>query len=131
MSRRPFFYRETHGIRITVRPTYLPEQSRPHARHYVFAYYVRIENVGKLPAQLLTRRWRIHDSIGEDSQVEGEGVIGEQPLIAPGRRLSLRAQRRLVVRCTDSAVRARRHRGIRIRVRVTSLPRFARSIWAR
>ena len=84
MSRRPFFYRETHGIRVTVRPTYLPEQSRPHARHYVFAYYVRIENVGKLPAQLLSRRWRIHDSIGEDSQVEGEGVIGVQPQINPG-----------------------------------------------
>src|SRR5215216_1034815 len=50
MQRRPFFYRESHGIRVTVRPTYLPEQSRPHARHYVFAYYVRIENVGKQPA---------------------------------------------------------------------------------
>ena len=69
MSRRPFFYRESHGIRVTVRPTYLPEQSRPHARHYVFAYYVRIENVGQLPAQLLSRRWRLHDSIGEDSEV--------------------------------------------------------------
>jgi ApaG protein len=85
MSRRPFFYRESHGIRVTVRPTYLPEQSRPHARHYVFAYFVRIENVGKIAAQLLSRRWRIHDSIGEDSQVEGEGVIGEQPIIAPGK----------------------------------------------
>ena len=70
---------------MTVRPTYLPEQSRPHARHYVFAYYVRIENVGKQPAQLLSRRWRIHDSIGEDSHVEGEGVIGEQPVIEPGK----------------------------------------------
>ena len=69
---------------MTVRPTYLPEQSRPHARHYVFAYYVRIENVGKQPAQLLSRRGRIHDSIGEDSEVEGEGVIGEQPVLPPG-----------------------------------------------
>ena len=85
MSRRPFFYRESNGIRVTVRPTYLPEQSRPHARHYVFAYYVRIENVGTQSAQLLSRRWRIHDSIGEDSRVEGEGVIGEQPTIAPGK----------------------------------------------
>src|SRR4029078_1682401 len=85
MSRRPFLYRESHGIRVTVRPTYLPEQSRPHARHYVFAYYVPIENGGKMPAQLLSRRWRIHDSIGEDSEVEGEGVIGEQPAIAPGK----------------------------------------------
>ena len=84
MTRRPFFYRETHGIRVTVRPTYMPDQSKPHARHYVFAYYVRIENVGSQAAQLMSRRWLIHDSIGEDTVVEGEGVIGEQPLIAPG-----------------------------------------------
>jgi ApaG protein len=51
----------------------------------VFAYYVRIENVGQVAAQLLSRRWRIHDSIGEDNEVEGEGVIGEQPVIAPGK----------------------------------------------
>ena len=51
----------------------------------MFAYYVRIENVGQLPAQLLSRRWRIHDSIGEDNEVEGEGVIGEQPVIATGK----------------------------------------------
>ena len=81
----PFYYKESNGIRITVRPVYLREQSEPAARHYVFAYYVRIENVGQLPAQLLSRRWRIHDSIGEDSEVEGEGVIGEQPVIAPGK----------------------------------------------
>lgn len=85
MSRRPFFYRESHGIRVTVRPTYLPDQSKPHAQHYVFMYAVRIENVGAQAAQLLGRRWLIHDSIGEDTIVEGEGVIGEQPLIAPGR----------------------------------------------
>ena len=84
MSRRPFFYRESHGIRVTVRPTYLPEQSRPHARHYVFAYYVRIENIGTDTSQLMSRRWLIHDSAGEDTEVEGEGVVGEQPVIDPG-----------------------------------------------
>ncbi len=84
MSRRPFFYRETAGIRITVRPVYLREQSRPYAAQYVFAYHVRIENVGAQAAQLLSRRWQIHDDIGEDTEVEGEGVVGEQPLIAPG-----------------------------------------------
>jgi ApaG protein len=67
-----------------VRPVYLREQSEPAARHYVFAYYVRIENVGSLPAQLISRRWLIHDSIGEDTEVEGEGVVGEQPNIPPG-----------------------------------------------
>ena len=81
---QPFYYKESHGIRITVRPVYLREQSEPAAGHYVFAYFVRIENVGAETAQLLSRRWLIHDSIGEDTEVEGEGVVGEQPVIAPG-----------------------------------------------
>lgn len=84
MNRRPFFYRETDGIRITVRPVYLPDQSSPARRHFVFAYFVRIENVGQLSAQLLTRRWLIHDSVGEDTEVEGDGVVGEQPRLDPG-----------------------------------------------
>jgi ApaG protein len=84
MHPRPFFYRETEGIRITVRPAYLREHSRPSERQFVFAYFVRLENVGEQSAQLLTRRWMIHDDIGEDTEVEGEGVVGEQPLLAPG-----------------------------------------------
>jgi ApaG protein len=82
---RLFFYRETDGIRITVRPRYLPEQSRPSQRHFVFAYFVRIENVSQETAQLVSRRWLIHDSAGRDTEVEGEGVVGEQPVLAPGR----------------------------------------------
>ena len=78
------FYRFTNGIRVTVRPVFLPEQSVPEQRQFVFAYYVRIENVGEQAAQLLSRRWRIHDSIGEDTSVAGDGVVGEQPLIVPG-----------------------------------------------
>ena len=85
MDARPFFYRQSEGIRVTVRPTYLRDQSRPYAGQYVFAYHVRIENVGEQAAQLLSRRWDIHDAIGEDTVVEGEGVVGEQPVIAPGR----------------------------------------------
>jgi ApaG protein len=80
----PFFYRNTDGIRITVRPTFLPEQSIPEQRQYVFAYNVRIENTTQQSAQLLSRRWRIHDSIGEDTVVAGDGVVGEQPLLVPG-----------------------------------------------
>ncbi|MBL8985520.1 MAG: Co2+/Mg2+ efflux protein ApaG [Gemmatimonadetes bacterium] len=82
-----FYYRITDGIRITVRPAFLPGQSRPSLGHFVFAYTVRIENVGQVPAQLLSRLWRIHDSVGlgEDHEVEGEGVVGEQPRIEPGR----------------------------------------------
>lgn len=84
MAASLFYYRESSGIRITVRPIYLRDQSDPSARHYVFAYFVRIENVGTATAQLLSRRWLIHDSAGEDVEVNGDGVVGEQPVIAPG-----------------------------------------------
>jgi len=86
MTARSFFYRETERIRVTVRPVYLRDHSEPSQSHYVFAYFVRIENVGGMAAQLLTRRWLIHDSVGEgvDTEVIGEGVVGEQPTIAPG-----------------------------------------------
>lgn len=83
-SSAPFFYRMTDGIRVSVRPTYLPEQSIPEQQQFVFAYFVRIENVGAQAAQLLSRRWRIHDSCGEDTEVAGDGVVGEQPLLSPG-----------------------------------------------
>ena len=83
-SSAPFFYRMTEGVRVSVRPAYLPEQSIPEQKQFVFAYFVRIENVGTQSAQLLSRRWRIHDSIGEDTEVAGDGVVGEQPLLIPG-----------------------------------------------
>ena len=82
MSAKPFFYKETRGIRVTVRPQFLPEHSQP--SEYVFAYFIRIENVSKRTAQLLTRHWLIHDSIGEDQEVIGDGVVGQQPSLAPG-----------------------------------------------
>ena len=84
MTPLSFFYRETEGVRITVKPVYLRDHSEPAQHHYVFAYYVRIENVGKQAAQLLTRRWLIHDSIGEDTEVSGDGVVGDQPVVTPG-----------------------------------------------
>lgn len=81
---RPFFYRQTEGIRITVRPVFLPERSNPVKQQFVFAYFVRIENVGPVSAQLRSRQWLIHDSIGEETLVEGEGIVGEQPTLPPG-----------------------------------------------
>jgi len=81
--RVPLFYRMTEGIRITVRPSYRPAQSNPIVGQFVFAYHVRIENCGEQAAKLLTRRWLIHDEAAADTIVEGEGVIGEQPRIAP------------------------------------------------
>lgn len=82
--RRPFYYRETHGIRITVRPIFLEDQSMPELRRFVFIYFIRIENVGQRSVQLLSRHWHIHDSIGEDNEVIGDGVVGEQPILPPG-----------------------------------------------
>ena len=81
---QPFFYRLSNGVRITVRPVYLRDQSDPAAQRYVFAYFVRIENVSDGPVQLLSRRWLIHDEGGEDTEVVGDGVVGEQPVIASG-----------------------------------------------
>lgn len=79
-----FFYKLTHGMRITVRPAFLPEQSTPEERQFAFAYFVRIENVSGRTAQLLSRRWHIHDDCGEDTEVVGDGVVGEQPLLVLG-----------------------------------------------
>jgi len=84
MPVKPFYYQETQGIRISVRPLYLDEQSQPLLRRYVFAYFIRIENTSQRTVQLMTRHWLIHDSIGEDHEVTGDGVVGEQPTLGPG-----------------------------------------------
>ncbi|HYW05939.1 MAG TPA: Co2+/Mg2+ efflux protein ApaG [Longimicrobium sp.] len=78
------FYAITEGIRITVQPMFLPDHSDPAEPRFVFAYRVRIENVGETAAQLTWRHWYIHDAVAGDSEVEGEGVIGQQPSIEPG-----------------------------------------------
>jgi ApaG protein len=83
-TRRPFYYKETLGIRITVKPFYLPTRSQPELRRYVFAYAVRIENTTAKTVQLLSRYWFIHDDGDEDYEVAGDGVVGEQPVLAPG-----------------------------------------------
>lgn len=79
-----FYHRITDGIRVTVRPLYVAEQSDPEQGRFVFAYHIRLENVTDRAAQLLTRRWLIHDSVGTNAEVRGDGVVGEQPLLIPG-----------------------------------------------
>ena len=74
----------THSIRVTVEPMYLEEQSSPSDNHYVWAYHVRIENTGGDTVQLLTRHWKITDSLGRVQEVRGAGVVGEQPVLPPG-----------------------------------------------
>lgn len=74
----------SHGVRVTVRPVYAPEHSEPDAGRHVFVYFIRIENLGDRTIHLLRRHWLIHDALAGDSEVEGEGVVGEQPVLAPG-----------------------------------------------
>lgn len=74
----------TEGIRVRVRPAYAAAHSDPGARRWVFAYRVRVSNEGTSAATLVGRRWRIVDAEGREREVEGEGVIGEQPRIEPG-----------------------------------------------
>lgn len=75
------YRQETDGIEIRVRPHFLEEQSSPDDRHYVWVYYIEIQNNRHETVQLLNRKWQIIDAQGRQKQVEGEGVIGEQPLI--------------------------------------------------
>ena len=74
----------TRSIKVTVKPFYLEEQSSPTDNHYVWAYQVRIENTGGETVQLRRRHWRITDSAGHMQEVRGPGVVGEQPVLAPG-----------------------------------------------
>ncbi len=74
----------TDGVTVRVAVNFLPEQSRIDARKWFWVYHVRIENDSPQAIQLLTRHWRITDGDGLVSLVDGEGVVGEQPLIAPG-----------------------------------------------
>jgi ApaG protein len=74
----------TDGVTVRVAVSYLPEQSEPRRGRWFWAYHIRIENESARAVQLLTRHWVIIDGRGARHSVEGEGVVGEQPLIAPG-----------------------------------------------
>ena len=74
----------TRAITVTVRPTFLEDQSSPAEAHFVWAYRVRIENHGEETVQLLRRHWRITDALGRVQEVKGSGVVGEQPVLEPG-----------------------------------------------
>jgi ApaG protein len=75
---------ETRGVTVRVSVSYLAEQSEPAQARWFWAYHIRIENGGDRAVQLLTRHWVITDGRGARHSVEGEGVVGEQPLILPG-----------------------------------------------
>jgi ApaG protein len=74
----------TAGVTVRVAVNFLPEQSRIEASKWFWVYHIRIENGGNEPVRLLTRHWRITDGRGHTNHVDGEGVVGEQPTLAPG-----------------------------------------------
>jgi ApaG protein len=74
----------TEGVSITVETFYQPSQSNPISSDYLFAYRITIENLSDVPVKLLRRHWNIVDSNGSYREVEGEGVVGQQPIIEPG-----------------------------------------------
>lgn len=75
-----------HAIAIDVATRYLDAQSKPDEALYYFAYTIGIRNTGSVPARLVSRRWLIVDATGFPREVEGEGVVGEQPWLRPGER---------------------------------------------
>lgn len=78
------YTRTTNDITVTVNPVYLEDQSSPGDHHFVWAYRVRIENHGDHTVQLLRRHWKITDAMGRMQEVQGSGVVGEQPVLQPG-----------------------------------------------
>ena len=75
---------EKYLIDVAVQTAYLEEQSLPDENRYVFSYTVTIRNKGEVPAKLLSRHWIITDGNGEVQEVQGAGVVGEQPHLEPG-----------------------------------------------
>lgn len=78
----------TEGIRVSVSALFLPHQSSPEERRFVFAYTVVIRNEGDRIAQLRTRHWVITDGHGNIEEVRGDGVVGEQPVLSPGQEFN-------------------------------------------
>ena len=75
---------KTDSIIVRVRPRYLPEASLPDQSHYVWAYFIKLENKGAETVELISRYWHITDGNGLVHEVRGEGVVGLQPVLNPG-----------------------------------------------
>ncbi|MEW6776965.1 MAG: Co2+/Mg2+ efflux protein ApaG [Bdellovibrionota bacterium] len=74
----------TRGVRVKVRARYSAEHSAPKENNFFFLYTVRISNEGTETVQLVSRHWIITDGTGSTREVKGPGVVGEQPVLAPG-----------------------------------------------
>lgn len=74
----------SHDIRVEVLSQYSPENSRPLEDEWIFQYTVRITNTGGATVQLISRHWIITDGFEQTREIKGLGVVGEQPVLAPG-----------------------------------------------
>lgn len=74
----------TEGVKVSVETEYQPSYSSPSQYHYVFTYRITIENQSEFTIQLKRRHWHIHDAGFTTREVEGEGVVGQQPILEPG-----------------------------------------------
>lgn len=74
----------TYQFSVSVRPQFVPEHSRPEEDKFLFAYTVTIRNTGDVAAQLISRHWIITDANNKIEEVQGLGVVGEQPMLQPG-----------------------------------------------
>ena len=75
---------QDYNIHIAVQTAFIPEQSDPEAERFAFAYTITIRNDGNIPAKLMTRHWIITHGNGKVEEVQGDGVVGEQPYLRPG-----------------------------------------------
>ena len=78
----------TRGIRVTVEPRFVEEESSPDQKRFFFAYSVEITNLSTERVQLRSRAWRIVDGDGKLQEVRGPGVVGQQPVLGPGETFS-------------------------------------------
>lgn len=76
----------TQDIKVTVSPQFLPDQSDPDKHQFFWSYTIEILNLGNETVQLISRHWQITDALGRLQEVRGPGVVGQQPVIAPGER---------------------------------------------
>ena len=74
----------SEGIQVDVDTLYVESESDPDNNRFVFAYTITIRNIGQIPAKLMTRHWIIRDANGKVQEVQGDGVVGEQPHLKPG-----------------------------------------------
>lgn len=79
-----YYTATTEGIQIEVLPTFLPDRSNPKDNQFFYSYKIRITNHGEVSARVIHRHWKIKDGNGHTQEVQGSGVIGEQPMLRPG-----------------------------------------------